>query len=650
MADADKTFQILLRMMADTSALNDVKARVGELQVQLQAQADALGQSWLYNKITAEEYEAELAKITAQQALLTEQSIARAAKEAEATAAQAAGFSLANVNLTALGRSAATLTNQLASGNVSVRSMGSFMGQLLGPMSIAGLAAFEIYKGIAGASDAMLELDKTNAKMADELNRAVGEWAKMAKGAQDFGDQVKMADKVQSELDKMAVEMAAFRAKELGFWAAFWNEITKIMSSPLTFGIGGTGAVDAAKQAALTEAQNRYNAAVKAGSLELLQASDNANTYANAMKNPAQAMADFQTKLTGAEGKLEDFKTKLRSDPGNEGLQKGFIDATREVNTLRGNLDAAGTEMDKLNRKTKDGHELQHAISAELRDQANLLAQIRGNQQLIAGNSFLTPDQKNAQLYPLITQEITAMNAQLERDRQLQREASDPQQWQQLQGKIIQARVEIARLVQEQQKMSFKGGVLSDLTQWVSSFGTTAHQVANTIQQTIGVALQSLNQLILTGKFNAQQFLEQIANIGLQFLENMLLQRAMMAVKRRARCLDRGGDGTGSGSGVGAGRDDGEHRDGRPGGRDGAALGGFGAGCDSRHGVRRARHLHRSRERPARRCAGDVDARRRCDSRARGRGDGRQAMGRFTQQRGDAHSDGGGRVRRRDDT
>src|SRR5205807_631595 len=58
-----------------------------------------------------------------------------------------------------------------------------------------------------------------------------------------------------------------------------------------------------------------------------------------------------------------------------------------------------------------------------------------------------------------------------------------------------------------------------------NSFGSTAHQIGQTIQGSINAGLQQLNQLLLTGKFNVQDLLKSLAQIGLTLVEQIAIQK-----------------------------------------------------------------------------------------------------------------------------
>ena len=158
-----------------------------------------------------------------------------------------------------------------------------------------------------------------------------------------------------------------------------------------------------------------------------------------------------------------------------------------------------------------------------------LLQSVRQQQELIKGEPFMGVDAKNlAMLHSyqeemaLIKQQIDAINA-MKAGGQL-----DPEQ--------------LARADQESQKLVFTWEQLrqkmeqlqqplrTSLTNWANSFGSTMDQIGKTIEGTINTALQSLNTWITTGKFNAQQLLQSIIDMGLKLVEQLAIQRVMSMI------------------------------------------------------------------------------------------------------------------------
>src|SRR5262252_8255423 len=68
---------------------------------------------------------------------------------------------------------------------------------------------------------------------------------------------------------------------------------------------------------------------------------------------------------------------------------------------------------------------------------------------------------------------------------------------------------------------------------WANSFGTFGAQVAKTLQDSIMASFASLNQYLVTGKFNAQQLLQQLALLALQLIEQLAIQEVMAAFRTK---------------------------------------------------------------------------------------------------------------------
>jgi hypothetical protein len=108
----------------------------------------------------------------------------------------------------------------------------------------------------------------------------------------------------------------------------------------------------------------------------------------------------------------------------------------------------------------------------------------------------------------------------------------DPAQLEQVNQKLQQSNFEVQSLAQK--VLALQQPLRTELTNWANQWGTTSHQIATTIEQTIGASLQAVNQFLVTGKFNAQALLQQIATLGLQLVEQMIIQRAMAAINAGA--------------------------------------------------------------------------------------------------------------------
>ncbi len=187
---------------------------------------------------------------------------------------------------------------------------------------------------------------------------------------------------------------------------------------------------------------------------------------------------------------------------------------------------------------------IQKDITELTREQANLLADIRGKQQAIPQNPFLSSDQKQQSLIPLITQEIAALNAQIAKEKDFMvNTALDPAQHLKIQGEIKKDEREVDALGNKLKTLSFGGTVRAELTAWVNQFGTTAKQVAGIITNTLNTAIASTSQALTslifkTGNWKqafasaAQSIVQNLIQILLQWVLSQTVMKALSAIFR----------------------------------------------------------------------------------------------------------------------
>jgi hypothetical protein len=192
-------------------------------------------------------------------------------------------------------------------------------------------------------------------------------------------------------------------------------------------------------------------------------------------------------------------------------------------------------EQDKIRAEAEREANARDSITPMLRDQATLLQNIRQNQQLISEAPFMGADAKQVALLASskvemqnIARAIGATQAALKGS------GLDATQYEQLEQRLQLLRFRFQQLGQQIPALGFGGGLRAELTQWANSFGTTATQVGKTIEGTIGASLQAVNQFLVTGKFNAQALLQQLVMLGLQLVEQMIIQRVMAAINAAA--------------------------------------------------------------------------------------------------------------------
>ncbi|GEM_PF-3945995 len=185
---------------------------------------------------------------------------------------------------------------------------------------------------------------------------------------------------------------------------------------------------------------------------------------------------------------------------------------------------------------------LSRDITEYTRQTATVLAQIRGSQNLIEQNPFLSIDQKNSALLQLIPQEMSALNQQIAAGKSLlQNSALDPAQYEQVRQKVIQDTFALEGLRLKLASLGFGGQLRTELTSFVNQFGSGAHQLAGIITGTLNTAIGSTSQALTalifkTGNWKqafaqaAQSIVQNIIQIALQFVVSRLLMSALNRV------------------------------------------------------------------------------------------------------------------------
>jgi len=193
--------------------------------------------------------------------------------------------------------------------------------------------------------------------------------------------------------------------------------------------------------------------------------------------------------------------------------------------------EAAAGEQKKLT-VLRDQKTERKDLNALLREDANLLDAIRQQQSLVKGASFMGMDAKSTAELRLSITEIGQLKAEIAKLDQLKLGHLEPSELEQVNRSLQDARQRVKELQMEVLKLQHP--LMAELQNWANSFGTTMQQLGKTIEQTVGTALQSLNQWIVTGKFNLQSLMQQIELLGLQLIEQIAIQRAVAAINHAA--------------------------------------------------------------------------------------------------------------------
>jgi hypothetical protein len=263
----------------------------------------------------------------------------------------------------------------------------------------------------------------------------------------------------------------------------------------------------------------------------------------------AQALADGLVKTQGRQTELI-FQTKDQIDinlaTGNEELtiqtkvKQAYDQKLQSLRDQRVPEADAVALADRYAESVRQGLEAtrgaagaQRTHNETLSEAQRILQSIRQQQQLIQGAPFMGADEKSAALLRNSVAEMRELERVInDLQRQKAGVALDPAALDQVNAKLQTAVFRFQQLGQEVAKL--QAPLRTELTNWAASFGTTAQQIGKTIEGTIGAALQSVNQFLVTGKFNAQALLQQLILLGLQLAEQMIIQRIMAAINAAA--------------------------------------------------------------------------------------------------------------------
>ncbi|MGI9171917.1 MAG: hypothetical protein ACR2F0_01225, partial [Chthoniobacterales bacterium] len=250
-----------------------------------------------------------------------------------------------------------------------------------------------------------------------------------------------------------------------------------------------------------------------------------------ALKTAALEIAILRAKARGDDHEAQRLGLeKIQNDERAKLLKEGAspLEAERQATAL---VEAKRAEMEHQNSiktSAREIRDLERETAAALRDN-------RLQQELITQDPSLSPDEKTRRLIPLLVQERAELAKSLEAWKAYlaAQKGSDPQSLANIQRAIDK----IKEIGGEYKKLGFTvqqlgGGVGAELKQWTDSFGTSAHQIAQTIEGTINAALQGTNQLLTDAIFGTGDWRQtlvgvekQILNLFLTWIEQMALQK-----------------------------------------------------------------------------------------------------------------------------
>jgi hypothetical protein len=506
---ADQTLQINVVTKADTSGLDEVKTKLDGVSSSIADQLAAAGAQ--FDPIKG--------------------GFVSATKEAENFGASA---TIAGASLYKARGEALTLAREMATGSYNARTLGALLGSMGTPITVAAVAMLGLWSLIKGARDDLAGITKEEKKATDELDQQISKWTELAKAASSFSDVVKVEEQITAGLDKAATAFDQVQKKTLTFKQQLVDAFASI---PGGLGIKGFNpfgveqpALEAEKKAFQELFQMRLEEDVALDEAAKRAVADWERIQAGP---PSEGISELTQRIAGLNDQLTILDAKrlppLGATPAELAAAKAAQDEYTKINAekvvLQKHLGDEIKSQDKLDEQaTRDQRkETNQQLNEILREQQTIIQGIRQQQQLIQGNTGLGPDEKQAALLASYTQEMSALGTMIARLQVEQKNtALDGPQMDQVNQKLQQARFEVQLL--GQQMSALLHPAMTELQNWANSFGTTTHQMAATLKETVGAAFQSLNEYIVTGTFNLQSFLQQIELLGLKLIEQLAIQ------------------------------------------------------------------------------------------------------------------------------
>jgi hypothetical protein len=170
-------------------------------------------------------------------------------------------------------------------------------------------------------------------------------------------------------------------------------------------------------------------------------------------------------------------------------------------------------------------------ITAALREEHATLQQLRAEAELVKTAPFMGADEKQVALLRLYEAQMAQIKNDIAEIARLKGGVTDPVQLAQLNAATVQLDNQWKKLAQD--VAALQHPLQAQLQAWVNSWGNATQQIGKMIEDTINKSLETLNQWIVTGKFNLQSFIQSIELMGLKLIEQLALQQIMAAINAR---------------------------------------------------------------------------------------------------------------------
>jgi hypothetical protein len=435
---------------------------------------------------------------------------------------------------------AAALSREIADGVVSARGLGTALSALGNPVAIIGIGVFTLVKMLSDAHAAAVKVTEEFEAQSRELlntSRSLQDLAKAATTEQDLANMARtFTTELQTQTDKL--QALTRQAADASGWERFRIALGGVITDVFTLQSQWNDYGNATDKAAIAQ-QDYLN--------KLILTQQNVERNAEANVRYAQSLPVTTAEIMKLNLQLDDLKiaSLAAADAGDNPrwieLQKKMADLRAVIALVTGEWnklnEAAKKFQEEQSRIEKEGEQKakvaeQQELNAALRQGSEILERIRQQQELIKANPFMGADAKQVAMIQQYRAEMDAIVAQMQKLQAMKVGITDPAELER-----INAETQKLRFTWQQLSLELQGALRplqSELQTWVNGFGTTMHQLATTIEDTVGTALQGVNQWIVTGKFNLQSMMQSIELLGLKLVEQLILQRVMSAVNAQA--------------------------------------------------------------------------------------------------------------------
>ena len=439
----------------------------------------------------------------------------------------AAGGLLSGANLNKAKGEATVLARELATGSLNARTLGSFLGSLGPTLTIGAIAGLGLYEVISRIGEEQKKWN-TDLLAADEsLEKQVGHWSQLAAFAKTSHDVGALGSDMVSGLDQMEKKISELTDTQLPMLEKVSDTVQKALTKALSFGIsdGGAGHYQAEVDAITNSFKNLEQAAVLADRAMILWAQESVTDWERISKGGPDAAANG---ITFYKSQILDLKEK-----------QSALDLTTAAG-IRAWAEYESKIADADSKVKLLGHSF---LDVAKSDQV-LIDQLRDDQKIISDNPFFGADTKQSALHSsFLTEQQDLINAIGKTKSALDQAmgSGSTEEVARLRQELQKLMTDYVELEYKIQTSTFSGALRGELTQWVNSFGTAAHQVAGVITGTLNTAIRGTSQA-LTGlifgtetwkqAFSSavQSIVGDIIQIGLQFAVTRLFMSVVNTV------------------------------------------------------------------------------------------------------------------------